>query len=175
MVDAERHGDCADLPMLGVIQAANLGVLGGRDHDAATRDGPARVVERPTCSRGNRPCIATDRALRLLVKALANPYALEGWIHTYGENPVPLSTPARAIRTEIVRRFGPSAPPLVVSGTSCGGPSRYTKRPSPNDPCARASGAIEPSPAEMTIPAGPTHFRKHRSQDASGMARVEVQ
>ena len=61
MVDAELGGDGADAPVLGVVEAANLGVLRGRDHHGApgTRDGSARAVEGAICSDGHRPCIAT--------------------------------------------------------------------------------------------------------------------
>ena len=61
MVDAELGGDGADAPVLGVIEAANLGVLRGRDHarPQATRDESARAVEGAICSDGHRPCSAT--------------------------------------------------------------------------------------------------------------------
>ena len=61
MVDAEGRGDGADLPVLAVIEAANLGVLLGRDHGASpgTRDGSARAVEGARRFPGRRPCIAT--------------------------------------------------------------------------------------------------------------------
>ena len=61
MVDAEGGGDGADLPVLAEIEAANLGVLLGRDHGAppGTRDGSARAVEGATRFRGHRPCSAT--------------------------------------------------------------------------------------------------------------------
>ena len=49
MVDAEGRGDGADLPVLAVIEAANLGVLLGRDHGARLRghatDPPGRWKE----------------------------------------------------------------------------------------------------------------------------------
>ena len=61
MVDAEGRGDGADLPVLAVIEAANLGVLLGRDHGAppGTRDGSARAVEGARRFPGHRPCNAT--------------------------------------------------------------------------------------------------------------------
>ena len=61
MVDAEGRGDGADLPVLAVIQATNLGVLLGRDHDASpgTRDESARAVVGARRFPGHRPCIAT--------------------------------------------------------------------------------------------------------------------
>ena len=61
MVDAEGRGDGADLPVLAVIEAANLGVLLGRDHGASpgTRDGSARAVEGARRFPGHRPCNAT--------------------------------------------------------------------------------------------------------------------
>ena len=61
MVDAERGGDGADLPMLAVIEPANLGVLLGRDHGAppGTRDGSARAVEGARRFPGHRPYSAT--------------------------------------------------------------------------------------------------------------------
>ena len=61
MVDAEGGGDGADLPVLAVIEAANLGVLLGRDHGASpgTRDGSARAVEGARRFPGHRPCNAT--------------------------------------------------------------------------------------------------------------------
>jgi hypothetical protein len=61
MVDAEGGGDGADLPVLAVIQSANLGVLLGGDHGASprTRDGSARAVEGARRFPGRRPCSAT--------------------------------------------------------------------------------------------------------------------
>jgi hypothetical protein len=61
MVDAELGGDGADLPVFAVVEAANLGVLFGRDHGdpSETRDGPARTGEGATRSRGYRPHTAT--------------------------------------------------------------------------------------------------------------------
>ena len=61
MVDAEGRGDGADLPVLAVIEPANLGVLLGRDHGASprTRDGSARAVEGARRFPGRRPCSAT--------------------------------------------------------------------------------------------------------------------
>ncbi len=50
--------DGADLPVLAEVEAANLGVLFGRDHAVAplgTRDGPATAVAGATRSRGCRP------------------------------------------------------------------------------------------------------------------------
>ena len=61
MVDAEGRGDGADLPVLAVIEPANLGVLLGRDHGASpgTRDESARAVEGARRFPGHRPCSAT--------------------------------------------------------------------------------------------------------------------
>ena len=61
MVDAEVGGDRADLPVLAVVEAANLRALFGRDHGGPlrTRDGSASAVEGATRFRGRRPCIAT--------------------------------------------------------------------------------------------------------------------
>jgi len=61
MVDAEGRGDGADLPMLAVIEAPNLGVLLGRDHGVApgTHDESARAVEGARRFPGHRPCNAT--------------------------------------------------------------------------------------------------------------------
>ncbi len=61
MVDAEGGGDGADLPMLAVIEATDLGVLLGRDHGESpgTRDGSARAVEGARRFPGRRPCSAT--------------------------------------------------------------------------------------------------------------------
>ena len=62
MVDAERGGDGADLPVFAEIEAANLGVQFGRDPGeppGGTRDGLARAVEGATRFRGRKPYIAT--------------------------------------------------------------------------------------------------------------------
>ena len=62
MMNVELRGDGADFPVLAEIEAANLGVLLGRDHRGAspeTRDGPARAVEGARRCPGHRPCIAT--------------------------------------------------------------------------------------------------------------------
>jgi hypothetical protein len=61
MMNAGLGGDGADGPVLGVEEAANLGVLRGRDHRAApgTRDERARAVEGARRCPGHRPCIAT--------------------------------------------------------------------------------------------------------------------
>jgi hypothetical protein len=57
MMDAEVRGDGADLPVLGVVEAPDLGALCGGDHTVPqwTRDGSASAVEGATCSRGHRP------------------------------------------------------------------------------------------------------------------------
>ncbi len=50
--------DGADLPVLAEVEAANLGVLLGRDHGVSppgTRDGPATAVDGATRARGCRP------------------------------------------------------------------------------------------------------------------------
>ena len=63
MVDAEGRGDGADLPVLAVIEAANLGVLLGRDHGGVSGDtrrirqggGRSQALSRPQTMHRDAP------------------------------------------------------------------------------------------------------------------------